>query len=328
MVVVLAVILVLVALVVPAATQMWNQRAISDAENAVGGLLMTTRARAMQGSSGEMGLFFYVDSAGKQYVATIAKNPIDPDQVPPLISAPPDTYEGMLARWQTNPAWQDVFTIVGQPRAMPSTMRVVPRKVVEPGFALDANYQRILTNEDFSLTQVPGDNIDRHRNFFVMLFSTTGEPLNVNPFPPFSDPSNPPALRNVVIRDRDADLDGKGDVTGRSVSGSGESGAPAKATNLYNAMASAGGTSQPFEDVYGAAASPVPPGLVIDPPSTAMCFRTVDGLLVYDDALLREAGNDVQARLTVLQNTAQPFYVNRLTGAVVKGPQGENEATP
>jgi type II secretory pathway pseudopilin PulG len=131
MVVVIAVIVILLALVVPAATQMWNQRAVSDAENAISGLLMTTRAKAMQGDMGEMGLFFFVDKSGVQQVATIAKSPIDPDRPAPDPTAAPDTVEGQIAKWRQKDFWRDIYTIIGQPRAMPSSMRVIPRKAMQ-----------------------------------------------------------------------------------------------------------------------------------------------------------------------------------------------------
>ena len=57
-------------------------------------------------------------------------------------------------------------------------------------------------------------------------------------------------------------------------------------------------------------------------PMTAVNFPSVDGLLVYDDSLLRDAEAAVDKR-EVLLRTGVPVYINRLTGAIVEGPVGE-----
>jgi hypothetical protein len=47
--------------------------------------------------------------------------------------------------------------------------------------------------------------------------------------------------------------------------------------------------------------------------------------LVYDESLFAAAGTSEQKRQYLL-DAAQPFYVHRLTGAVVRGPVGEEVA--
>jgi hypothetical protein len=122
--------------------------------------------------------------------------------------------------------------------------------------------------------------------------------------------------RDVLIRDADSDgpdSDGKqyGDVAGLEVRDD---------VSFY----------------YGADNSKVPialnPGgtltdidVVTDSQGIAINFPSVDGLLVYDESLFSNAGSAEQKR-EYLVNAAQPFYVHRLTGAVVRGPVGETVA--
>ena len=51
--------------------------------------------------------------------------------------------------------------------------------------------------------------------------------------------------------------------------------------------------------------------------------------MVYDDSLYRDFGSGLEAaadKRAFLLDTAQPFYVNRFTGAVIRGPIGESVA--
>ena len=66
--------------------------------------------------------------------------------------------------------------------------------------------------------------------------------------------------------------------------------------------------------------------LIVDPDDdkVALNFASVDGLLVYDDSLL--AGIPATEQRTVLLRTAQPLYVSRWTGVVIRGPVGEDLA--
>ena len=56
----------------------------------------------------------------------------------------------------------------------------------------------------------------------------------------------------------------------------------------------------------------------------AINFRSVDGLLVYDDSLFAELATPDEKRDLIIK-TAQPLYISRLSGAVVLGPAGENQ---
>ena len=56
----------------------------------------------------------------------------------------------------------------------------------------------------------------------------------------------------------------------------------------------------------------------------AINFPSVDGLLVYDNSVFRSLDLAEDKRDYLLES-AQPFYVNRYTGAIIRGPRGEVE---
>ncbi len=74
MVIVVAVILLILGIVLPAASTLWKQRRISEAQNTISGMLMTARAKAMESDFGDSGLFFFLDDAGVQRIAAIAQD--------------------------------------------------------------------------------------------------------------------------------------------------------------------------------------------------------------------------------------------------------------
>ena len=279
LVVVLAIVLVLLGVVLPASRTLWDRRKLSQAENTVQGLLMTARANALRAGGVETGLLFYINDRGEQHIVAIECSE------------------------NSEPRWQDVFrTVEGRSRSLPPPMRVVPRYVVEDGGASERIFTaEELANNSFDHLSQTFDQAQRHRNFFSMVYSSKGE-LRVR--------------RDVLIQDDDADHDGFGDLTGLQV-GPGEPEDPTVTEYwLQN------GTKEDIDPVAGAALD----FLVIDPGASggtvAVNFASVDGLLVYDDAVFN--GFDLATdKRDFLLDSAQPFYVNRLTGAVVLGPVGE-----
>jgi|CXWL01.1.fsa_nt_gi type II secretory pathway pseudopilin PulG len=313
MTVVIAIIILLAGLVVPAATQMWRDRKIADAQNLITGMLMTARALAIQSGGAETGLFFFVDDQGVQRVVPITQNPNDPNQ-----TVLPNH------EWQSDPRWYNVFTVArDRSFTLPGPMRAVPIYAVcgendKEGICKDPlesaptprkPFQRFsedeLKNNDFanvvigSTTQVA----QAHRNFFTIVFSPDGE-LRVS--------------RPVYIRDVDEDKEAnsnKGAASGLRVGVAPDNPGVAKFYS-YDESNSAG----QFQ--------PAIPSLVTDNTGTAIVFPPVDGLLVYDDSLFNEAGDAAKMRKYLLES-ALPFYFNRITGAVVRGPTGEAPiATP
>ncbi len=296
MVIVVAVILLIVGIVLPAASTMWKERRIAQAQDTISGLLMTTRARAMQNDFGDSGLFFFVDDAGVQHIAAItqdAKKAADP---------------------ATREAWANVFNVTTERSyTLPAPMRVVPRYAVEDkttnpdakAYALFSEEE--LANRDFTTLPSGGDQAQRHRNFFSMIYSSGGQ-LRVR--------------RDVLVRDVDADSKDNpgGDVTGLQVAND-------EIKNYYRRDPTLG-PKEPID--LAAGLSPTEResiDVVVDPknPTIALNFPSVDGLLVYDESLFTAAGEAKEKR-KYLMDYAQPFYVHRLTGAVVRGPVGENQA--
>lgn len=302
MTVVIAIIILLAGLVLPAATQLWRDRKITDAQNMITGMLTTARARAIQSGGAETGLFFFIDDQGVQRAVPITQNPNDPNQT----VAP--NHE-----WTSDPRWYNVFTVVkDRSFALPSPMRVVPLYAICPpsgGVGMcavdEAAYKRFsedeLKNNDFAgvtITSGTTDVAQAHRNFFTLIVMPNGE-LHVS--------------RPVYVRDVDEDKDqggNKGSSTGLQV---GVAAADPDVKKFYSYDAS--NTAGEFSEAI--------PHLVTDKSGTALPFPSVDGLLVYDDSLFNEAGDGPTVRHDFLKDHGLPFYINRITGAVVRGPAGE-----
>ena len=297
--VVVAIVLVLMGLVVPSATTMWNERKSADAINTLQGLLMTSRARAMQSDGVEMGFFAYLDEAGVQHLISIEQ---PRDQL-------------------TDPEWQNIFVISEErDQTLPAPMRVVPRSVVDDpkddpnGFATFSDEE--LANDNFTASPSTIHQAQRHRNFFTVIFGGDGQLL---------------VDRDVLIQDRDDALlsrtaregdknDYRGDRTGLTVS----PGDPEKTVTLkyYARDPSTGLGAAPT--IAEPAAGTTFPDMIVEPsdPETALNFPSVDGLLVYDESLY--TGVPVEEKRNVLLRAGKPLYVSRWTGVVIRGPVGEN----
>jgi hypothetical protein len=320
MVAVVAIILVLVTIVLPAANALWGQRRIAEAENTIQGLLMTARGKALragrtentqfryfddedgddileshQATGGETGLLFYVDKEGAQRISPIAQ-----------VNAGGGADEL---------AWQNVFGITpNRDHVLPKPMRVVPRYAVVEDDRADPtdNYHTFsaveLDNNDFADPPSP-DVAQRHRNFFTMIYSDHGHLL---------------VGREVLIYDYDTDddEDDLGDRTGLKV---GQHEDDVFVTTYYDYHT---GSPTQIDPLFLAGGGKEIPYLLTVPDrayseDVALNFPSVDGLLVYDDSLFNGITTAARKRDYLLES-AQPFYVNRLTGAVIRGPRGEN----
>lgn len=312
LVVVMAIVLVLLGLVLPSASKMWENRKVADAENIIQGMLVTTRARAQRPNATETGLFFYLDRSGAQQIVTI-------EQVTPEAAnctKPPNQPDPAHNR----EAWLDVFRIADEsPLALPPPMRVVPRYVVDPlAQGGDSYYfdDDELQNSNFENPYSTAHNAaQRHRNFFTIIFDHEGRLLVWRPV----------FILDYNLVEDDPPAINRGDVSGLPV-GTG-----------FDAYGNGGGPNvSQFDDLQTGQPKRYPGTggqyeevcyLVIDPDNAAdplaINFPSVDGLLVYDDSGFVEAG-DPAAKREYLLRFAQPFYVNRLTGAVIRGPLGEN----
>ncbi len=322
MMVVVAIVLILVAVGTPAVQSMWaNQRRI-DTLNTIQGMLTTTRAKAIQSGEGELGLFFFLDSKGVQRIASIRRATTSGVRtlleengynVPAALTDPTQIQNYELAL-------RDVFEVTSDRiYTIPAPSRVVPRYVVEnsanrPG----ADVWQLFSDEELAnekmLDQpldVGIDNNQRHRNFFTIIFTAGGEVL---------------PGRSVLILDADTlhSDPPRGDVTGLAVG--------------YNASADTATVDRYFVKNDSVLGVPIDAtsssGLAIpflvndaDSTTTAINFPSVDGLLVYDDSLIRDLDDPADKRAALLQ-AALPVYINRLTGAIVQGPVGEVPETP
>jgi len=294
MVIVVAVVLLLLGIVLPAASTLWKERRIAEAQNTISGMLMTARAKAMENDFGDSGLFFYLDDAGVQRIASITQD------------------ASKAANPQTRIPWANVFNILPERTyTMPVPMRAVPRYAVEDSTTNPnaSEHERFsddgveLANNDFSTLPSGADQAQRHRNFFTMIYSGDGQ-LRVR--------------RDVLIRDRDIDFEENpgGDITALEV---------ADDVTKYYLQDSSATPTAPIDFAEGQPpAIPEFIDVVVDPEDkkTALNFPSVDGLLVYDESLFAAAGTPEQKRQYLL-DAAQPFYVHRLTGTVIRGPVGE-----
>jgi len=279
LVVVIVIVLILLGLILPASRTMWNERKVSEAENALQGLLMVARADALKAGGIETGLLFYVDERGTQRVVSIRRAET------------------------TEPYMQHVFVVAeSRVQEFPKPMRVVPRWVAveDPANPLVSYGAPELANEDFFALPGGVNQAQRHRNFFTMVYSSAGHLL---------------VRRDVLIQDADVDGDMVGDVTGLPVRY--QNADPPKAT--VKEYWRQDDTKWPLDH------PPAAQGvlyLLADDNDVALNVPSVDGLLVYDDALFTGL-DDAEDQRAFLLRSAKPYYVSRLTGAVIEGPIGE-----
>lgn len=326
MVVVIAIVILLTGLVVPAATQIWRDRKIADAQNVITGMLMTARARAIQSGGAETGLFFFVDDQGVQRVAPITQNPNDPAE---------SEANKLIRGWESDGRWSNVFTVLrGRTFTLPAPMRVVPlyaicdpqndtTELCMPKDNDDDKPYKFSDDElvNPTLGRLPigagsGQNANTaqaHRNNFTLVFSPNGEMI---------------IGRDVLIRDIDDEKeaegvsdDAKGVVTGLTVKGATAEQQSPVVSHFYDNE-----PNSPKIPLQATGPTLFPTWLVVDSTDTAFNFPSIDGLLVYDDSLFNEAGSPVEKR-KYLKDFGMPFYINRITGAVVRGPVGETVAT-
>jgi prepilin-type N-terminal cleavage/methylation domain-containing protein len=312
MVVVIAIVLIILGLVLPAAGTLWKERIASQADTMLQGMLMTARAKAMRANGVETGFLAHVDEEGVQHLTPIEQG--DPLEQAKLFEPPESP-----TNWAVWAAWQNVFVISEErDRVLPLPMRVVPRYVVEDSNTrpnaedFDLFSEEELANDDFY--DSPDDQAQRHRNFFTMVFSTDGQ-LRVG--------------RDVLIQDPDADAPPNanpsdprfGDRTGLRVGPGPPAPALAPYTEKFYAQNNIATPIDPRDTVPPSDLQYLPGFLVIDGTGTAINFPSVDGLLVYDDSLL--GGLSASEKREFLLRAAQPLYVSRWTGTVVRGPVGE-----
>lgn len=293
MVIVVAIIVVLVTLVIPNVSALWNQRKLADAENTISGLLTSTRAKALQ-SGHDRCLLFFVDDQNVQRVVTIVQDPA---------KASDPSGSGLK--------WQNIFVVSDERGySIPSPMRAVPRSVIyrEEDEGDMTTYSTLeIANTDFA-RPATADSIHRHRNFFSICYAGDGRLL---------------VGRDVLLLEKDDDGNRIGDITGLAV------GEPSEVKD-YHAVEGQGSSAQAVKkqiDPLGGTSMKDGEYVVSDAiaGNVAINFPSVDGLLIYDDSLLAGIETPDDKRKYLL-DYGQPFYIHRMTGAVVRGPVAENVA--
>ena len=288
-----AIIAALLGLIVPSVNSMWRESKNAETEQMLTGALAATRAQAYHNK--QRGLFFMLDG-DVQKIYPIEAEPPDPT----IYTDPAVTHE------DTEPAFAvtdgmaaNRFKISdGKVITLSKPFRVVPRAVVDvntTGATADTWEADEINRQDYA-ANLASNELQRHRNFFTMVFSTDGQLL---------------VGLDVLIHDPDSFLDEskedeKGDRTALEV------GDP-------NQWYTRTGLAQ-----IGPVASSKLPHMLVDEADVAMNFPSVDGLLVYDDSSFMEQPT-ADLRRKFLLDTGQPLYVSRLSGAVIRGPLGENE---
>ena len=296
MIVVVGIILLILGITLPSISALWEERKLSESENTIQGLLMTARARSLRAAGSQSGLLFFVDRNGAQRVVSIQK------------AEPPNSSDMIV--------WQDVFEPTpDRDYVLPAPIRVVPRYVVDKETGSNKAYAFSaveLANNNFMDQPDATQIAQRHRNYFTLIYSGDGQLIT---------------LRDVLIRDVDTedggDGDGLGDVTGMRVGGNPWPDTP----DVENYWLQEGGTVLALDPIAGLGRTVA--NLVSDDAGDAINFPSVDGRLVYDDGLFNEAGVGgaaAEQKRDFLIRNARPFYINRWTGSVIRGPIGEAES--
>jgi len=289
-----AIITLILLAVVPSVTSMWDQRKLSDTETLIRGALINARQRAI--GVRETGLLFYVDPDGVQRVVPIEQAELM-EVLPPN---PPDIRLDLLS--------VDRFAVIkgGEALTIPPPIRVTPRTVLLADPDGSRDYERYnddeLLNENFLDPPPSANSGQRHRNYFSIVFSTEGQLI---------------VGRDVLIYDADLQAgqkgspgEGLGDLTGLPVK---------RVRRYYPRVGNNAEEIYPVRGRFGELRD-----VVADPTPAAINFPSVDGVLVYDDSLFRRSGAAVTRR-DFLAETGRPYYVNRVTGEIIRGPVAENE---
>jgi hypothetical protein len=320
MVVVVAIITILVALVVPAAATLWNQRKLADAENTIQGLLMNARAKAVAAGT-KHGLFFFVDGEGVQQVRLIRQvDVVDLARRDLLGLDPKDTWNYVSATAGYRLTLENVYEIAeGRSGSIPAPIRASPRYIVAPTGPENWDFfsDPEVGNNTFASLSGGTDNAQRHRNYFTLVFGTEGQLLVREPVLIIDQNKV-----NRAARFEDNPEIGIGDITGLPVGDN--------STNPKDPY-------EPTVDEFYPDQDPGQPPECIDPDRTrcqkvsllivddknvAINFPSVDGVLVYDDSLFVQFPTDKDKR-AYLERTGQPMYVSRHTGTVLRGPVGD-----
>lgn len=290
LVVVLGIISVLVAISFPAVSAMWHDGVRSDAETQLSGWLRSARMRAM--GRRETGVFFYLDNGVQKgvFIESAVGGDVDGDGTDEPESDTADRFVVLPG---------DVFRI-GEP------FRVTPLSVLDDPSKPTWDDQKgwsdqELGNEDVTnAANLTGARRgpQNHRNFFTIVFSpegrlVVGRSVLISESPPLLPP---PPVKFL------------GTTTGLPF----DSAAQYESSNGAKEPILGGALPALFSATDGAM-------------PTALNFPSVDGLLLYDDTMMKNfpdgpVNEPEQDKRDYLRRDGRPYYITVQSGAVVRGP--------
>ncbi len=304
----MVIIALLLAMALPSFTSTWQERKLAQTLTILHGVLTSTRAKALNTS--ERGLFFYIDPlTRRQMIMPIVADPPNSDQAsheysidcglteaPDLPDPITDCITDLMAEHRFRPVEGEVYEL-------PVPIRVAPRNIVDSARWPESD----IAHDHFN--QVSESDWPRHRNFFTVLFGADGKLI---------------VGRDVLIHDVALRKPGSLDHF-------------AVRTGYYTKLRVDDPTHYYVHDEN--TRKKLDPGdktlydMIVEmdasdqPVPNAINFTSVDGLLVYDESVLAdmpyEDGQTFKGEYLLGQG--RPLYIDRLSGAVLQGPIGENE---
>ena len=188
-----ALVVALLGIVIPAVSSMWEQRKGAETETLLRGVLATARAQAYHDK--ERGLFFVLEG-DTQRIYPLEAEPYDP------VDDPADPSDDVSMGVSEELAANRFRISDGKVQTLPKPFRAAPRAVVdEEGGSPVWSATEV---SRLSYRGPPSTTLERHRNFFTMILSPDGRLLVDRP---------------VLIHDAEADGDNRGDRTGLQVGG-------------------------------------------------------------------------------------------------------------
>ncbi len=280
----------LAVMTLPAVSRMWEDSRRADTDNKLRGLLMSARSRAL--NTTPHGLFFYLEN-DVQKAVFIEADPADPTSQ--------DDEAGGVTIQDTN----DRFRVVMDAKVyeFPAPFRVMPREVLDQTAPPAYDWSDAeLTNNDYTVltTDAPPNGAHNHRNFFTVLFSKSGGLV----------------MRNVVLIHDGPATAVIGEITGLAVK------------NLTDYQVNTDASAPPASQFPSGATLPGMVYTTVGSTDVAINFPSVDGFLIYDDAVFADFLDAGSGARDYLIRDAQPIYISRQTGATVRGPRGESEPPP
>lgn len=290
MVVVVAIIVLILGITLPAVSRMWDERKESSAINTLQGAIRVARRIASTPDRGEAGLFFMVDALGSQHIYIIEQEPL---------SSTDD-----LTRIEAELASANRFRIVdGRDYTIAKPFRIAPVETVNRAEAVAADNDYL----KFSLEELAYNGFEQppahdwqsgqlNRNFFVVVFDKSGALTYQRPVL-IHDPNEDGENGNNLLGDR----------TGLKV------GDVDKFCDLEQSNC-----EDPLDLIENNNDAELK-DMVLAPGNAdiALTFASYRGFVLYDDETFNRLV-DPQNKQQYLVDHGQPFYIVGLRGQLVE----------